>query len=60
MPRRSMAGVTRLFRLGGAHAVAALAFGTRMVPKVDKIVGPGIGTSPPRRPPSRDVMRDRF
>jgi histidinol dehydrogenase len=35
------AGVSRLFRLGGAHAVAALAYGTRTVPKVDKIVGPG-------------------
>jgi histidinol dehydrogenase len=35
------AGVTRLFRIGGAHAVAALAFGTGTVPRVDKIVGPG-------------------
>ena len=35
------AGVTRLFRLGGAHAVAALAYGTESVPRVDKIVGPG-------------------
>jgi histidinol dehydrogenase len=35
------AGVTRLFRIGGAHAVAALAYGTRTVPRVDKIVGPG-------------------
>jgi histidinol dehydrogenase len=35
------AGVTRLFRMGGAHAVAALAYGTRSVPRVDKIVGPG-------------------
>jgi histidinol dehydrogenase len=35
------AGVTRLFRLGGAHAVAALAYGTGTVPRVDKIVGPG-------------------
>jgi histidinol dehydrogenase len=35
------AGVTRLFRIGGAHAVAALAFGTGKVPRVDKIVGPG-------------------
>jgi histidinol dehydrogenase len=35
------AGVTRLFRLGGAHAVAALAYGTATVPRVDKIVGPG-------------------
>ena len=35
------AGVSRLFRLGGAHAVAALAYGTALVPRVDKIVGPG-------------------
>jgi histidinol dehydrogenase len=35
------AGVTRLFRIGGAHAVAALAFGTESIPRVDKIVGPG-------------------
>jgi histidinol dehydrogenase len=35
------AGVARLFRMGGAHAVAALAYGTRSVPAVDKIVGPG-------------------
>jgi histidinol dehydrogenase len=35
------AGVSRLFRVGGAHAVAALAFGTKRVPRVDKIVGPG-------------------
>jgi histidinol dehydrogenase len=35
------AGVTRLFRIGGAHGVAALAFGTESVPRVDKIVGPG-------------------
>lgn len=35
------AGVARLFRIGGAHAVAALAYGTGTVPRVDKIVGPG-------------------
>ena len=35
------AGVSRLFRIGGAHAVAALAYGTASVPRVDKIVGPG-------------------
>jgi histidinol dehydrogenase len=35
------AGVWRLFRVGGAHAVAALAYGTDTVPRVDKIVGPG-------------------
>jgi len=36
-----LAGVTRLFRIGGAQAVAALAYGTATVPRVDKIVGPG-------------------
>ncbi len=36
-----VAGVSRLFRLGGAHAIAALAYGTRRIPAVDKIVGPG-------------------
>ncbi len=36
-----LAGVTRLFTLGGAQAVAALAYGTDTVPRVDKIVGPG-------------------
>ena len=35
------AGIARLYRIGGAHAVAALAYGTRTVPRVDKIVGPG-------------------
>ena len=35
------ARVTRLFRIGGAHAVAALAYGTPTIPRVDKIVGPG-------------------
>lgn len=36
-----LAGVTRVFKLGGAQAVGALAFGTETVPKVDKITGPG-------------------
>jgi histidinol dehydrogenase len=35
------ASVGRLFRIGGAHAIAALAYGTASVPRVDKIVGPG-------------------
>jgi histidinol dehydrogenase len=35
------AGVSQLFRVGGAHAIAALAYGTRTIPPVDKIVGPG-------------------
>jgi histidinol dehydrogenase len=34
-------GVSRLFRIGGAQAIAALAYGTASVPRVDKIVGPG-------------------
>jgi histidinol dehydrogenase len=34
-------GVTEFYRIGGAQAIAALAFGTRSVPRVDKIVGPG-------------------
>lgn len=34
-------GITEFYRLGGAHAVAALAYGTASVPRVDKIVGPG-------------------
>ena len=37
----SVAGVTRIFKTGGAQAVAALAYGTESVPAVDKIVGPG-------------------
>jgi histidinol dehydrogenase len=36
-----VAGVQRLFALGGAQAIAAMAYGTETVPKVDKIVGPG-------------------
>ncbi|MBI4833139.1 MAG: histidinol dehydrogenase [Candidatus Lindowbacteria bacterium] len=36
-----IAGATRVFRIGGAQAVAALAYGTKTIPKVDKIVGPG-------------------
>ena len=35
------AGVTRIFKTGGAQAVAALAYGTQSIPAVDKIVGPG-------------------
>ncbi|MEH6576380.1 MAG: histidinol dehydrogenase [Amphritea sp.] len=37
----ALAGVDRVFSIGGAQAVAALAYGTETVPKVDKIVGPG-------------------
>ena len=36
-----IAGVDKIFKMGGAQAVAALAYGTESVPKVDKIVGPG-------------------
>lgn len=36
-----IAGIDRIFKIGGAQAVAALAYGTESVPKVDKIVGPG-------------------
>ncbi len=36
-----IAGVDRIFKIGGAGAIAALAYGTQTVPKVDKIVGPG-------------------
>jgi histidinol dehydrogenase len=36
-----IAGVNRIFRVGGAQAIAAMAFGTGTIPKVDKIVGPG-------------------
>ena len=41
MAAASIAGVDRAFTVGGAQAVAALAYGTATVPKVDKIVGPG-------------------
>ncbi len=37
----SIAGVDKIFKVGGAQAVAALAYGTESLPKVDKIVGPG-------------------
>lgn len=36
-----IAGVTEVYKIGGAQAIAALAFGTETIPKVDKIVGPG-------------------
>ena len=41
MAAAAIAGVDRVFMVGGAQAVAALAFGTEKIPKVDKIVGPG-------------------
>jgi histidinol dehydrogenase len=36
-----LGGVNRIYRVGGVQAVAALAYGTKLIPKVDKIVGPG-------------------
>ena len=36
-----LAGVDRIYRIGGVQAIAALAYGTKSIPKVDKIVGPG-------------------
>lgn len=36
-----VAGITRIFKVGGAQAIAAMAFGTRTIPQVDKIFGPG-------------------
>ena len=41
MAAAAVAGVDKVFMVGGAQAVAALAFGTEKIPKVDKIVGPG-------------------
>jgi histidinol dehydrogenase len=41
MAAARVAGITRLFRMGGAQAIAAFAYGTVTVPRVDKIVGPG-------------------
>lgn len=41
MAAAAIAGVDRVFSVGGAQAVAALAYGTQTIPKVDKIVGPG-------------------
>ena len=37
----SMCGVTEIYKVGGAQAIGALAYGTKSIPKVDKIVGPG-------------------
>jgi histidinol dehydrogenase len=55
------AGVDRLFRIGGAHAIAALAYGTRTVPRVDKIVGPGSAyVAEAKAQVSRDCAIDFF
>ena len=40
-PLASLAGIDEIYRIGGAQAVGALAYGTETVPQVDKIVGPG-------------------
>ena len=37
----AIAGIDKVFTIGGAQAIAAMAYGTDLVPKVDKIVGPG-------------------
>lgn len=37
----ALLGITEFYRIGGAHAIAALAYGTKSIPRVDKIVGPG-------------------
>src|SRR3989338_10653146 len=37
----NIAGADKIFRIGGAQAIAAMAYGTKTIPKVDKIVGPG-------------------
>ena len=55
------AGVTRLFRVGGAHAIAALAYGTGTVPRAEKIVRPGnryVATAKPHA--SRDCAIDFY
>ena len=45
----SVAGVDEIYKVGGAHGVAALAYGTETIPKVDKIVGQEIFMSPQRK-----------
>ena len=41
MTAARLSGVTEVYKVGGAQAIAALAFGTESIPRVDKIVGPG-------------------
>ncbi|MDA4122423.1 MAG: histidinol dehydrogenase [Thaumarchaeota archaeon] len=54
-------GVDEVYRVGGAHSIAALGYGTETIPKVDKIVGPGgIYVSVAKRLISRDVPIDFF
>ena len=54
------AGVTKMFRIGGAHAIAALAYGTARVPRVDKIVGPGNRFVAAAKAHRRRRLRDRL
>ena len=57
----AMCGVTEVYRMGGAHAVAALAYGTESVPRVDVIAGPGnLWVQEAKRLVSGDVGIDGF
>lgn len=48
-----IAGVDEIYKVGGAQAIAAMAFGTESIPKVDKLVGPAISLLPsPKEPAS--------
>ncbi|UCH02684.1 MAG: histidinol dehydrogenase, partial [Candidatus Bathyarchaeota archaeon] len=54
-----LAGVTDVFRVGGVQAIAAMAYGTETIPKVDKIVGPGnIYVATAKQEVSKDVAID--
>jgi len=56
-----LCGVDEVYRIGGAHSIAALAYGTETIPRVDKIVGPGgIYVSVAKKLISRDVPIDFF
>jgi histidinol dehydrogenase len=56
-----IAGVDRVFRIGGAQAIAALAYGTETIPRVDKILGPGnIFVTLAKRQVSGDVAIDQL
>ena len=52
------AGATRVLRIGGAQAIAALAYGTASMPRVDKIVGPGQRLGRGREDPRVAGLRD--
>ena len=54
-----LAGATEIYKVGGAQAIAAMAYGTKTVPKVDKIVGPGnVFVTAAKLEASRDVAID--